>query len=407
MKREEKKGLPFFGIPKLAPYLKPYRMLFFWMVTMGGIGSAMDAVIPLFQQHAIDHFIAGKTMDGIGGFLALYILVMLVQTATNYISAYGACKVELYIGRDLKREAFNHLQTLSFSYFNQNSVGYIHARVMSDTDRIASTLAWGLMEGVWYIAYLLFAVVMMFVLNWHLALCVMVIVPVLVVSGAYFQKKLVFFHRRVREQNSRITGAFNEGITGAKTTKTLVIEDKVEREFDGLTGEMKRMSVRAMHFRSVFMSTTAFAASVALAIVLWRGGIITKNGVMLIGTLSVFMNYAQGMMEPVQWLVQVISSLVNVQVNVERFTKLMETESDVRDTPEVTEIRRRLPPEEGKLGAALRRYRVPGRHLPLPRRQRERAGALQPQGPAGHERRHRRRDRRGQIHAREPRLPLL
>ena len=207
MKREEKKGLPFFGIPKLAPYLKPYRMLFFWMVTMGGIGSAMDAVIPLFQQHAIDHFIAEKTMDGIGGFLALYILVMLVQTATNYISAYGACKVELYIGRDLKREAFNHLQTLSFSYFNQNSVGYIHARVMSDTDRIASTLAWGLMEGVWYIAYLLFAVVMMFVLNWHLALCVMVIVPVLVVSGAYFQKKLVFFHRRVREQNSRITGA--------------------------------------------------------------------------------------------------------------------------------------------------------------------------------------------------------
>ena len=337
MKREEKKGLPFFGIPKLAPYLKPYRMLFFWMVTMGGIGSAMDAVIPLFQQHAIDHFIAEKTMDGIGGFLALYILVMLVQTATNYISAYGACKVELYIGRDLKREAFNHLQTLSFSYFNQNSVGYIHARVMSDTDRIASTLAWGLMEGVWYIAYLLFAVVMMFVLNWHLALCVMVIVPVLVVSGAYFQKKLVFFHRRVREQNSRITGAFNEGITGAKTTKTLVIEDKVEREFDGLTGEMTRMSVRAMHFRSVFMSTTAFAASVALAIVLWRGGIITKNGVMLIGTLSVFMNYAQGMMEPVQWLVQVISSLVNVQVNVERFTKLMETESDVRDTPEVTE----------------------------------------------------------------------
>ena len=129
---------------------------------------------------------------------------------------------------------------------------------------------------------------------------------------------------------------------------------------------------------------------------------------MLIGTLSVFMNYAQGMMEPVQWLVQVISSLVNVQVNVERFTKLMETESDVRDTPEVTEkYGDAFHPKKENWGAALRRYRVPGRHLPLPRRQRERAGALQPQGPAGHERRHRRRDRRGQIHAREPRLPLL
>ena len=89
-------------------------------------------------------------MQGVGGWLALYILVMIIQTATNYISAYGACKAELYIGRDLKRETFNHLQTLSFSYFNQNSVGYTHARVMSDTDRIASTLAWGLMEAVWH-----------------------------------------------------------------------------------------------------------------------------------------------------------------------------------------------------------------------------------------------------------------
>lgn len=155
--------------------------------------------------------------------------------------------------------------------------------------------------------------------------------------GRVFPEKARLFHRRVREQNSKITGAFNEGITGAKTTKTLVIEDKVEQEFDDLTGEMKRLSVRAMHFRGVFMSTTAFAASIALAIVLWRGGVITRDGVILIGTLSVFMNYAQGMMEPVQWLVQVMSSLVNVQVNVERVTRLLETESDVSDTPEVTE----------------------------------------------------------------------
>ena len=329
--------LRLFGIPKLASYLSGYGRLLFAMVFFGTLASVMDVVIPLFQQYAIDHFIASGAMTGLGWFIGLYVVVMLVQTASNYISAYGACKAELYIGRDLKRQAFDHLQTLSFSYFNQNSVGYVHARVMSDTDRIASTLAWGLMEGVWYIAYLLFAIVTMFALNWRLALGVMVIVPVLVVSGMYFQKKLVRYHRRVREHNSQITGAFNEGITGAKTTKTLVIEDRMEGEFDELTGEMKRVSVREMRMRSLFMSTTAMAASVALAIVLWRGGVITQRGVMLIGTLSVFMNYAQGMMEPIQWLVQVLSALTNVQVNVERFTKLMETESDVRDTPEVVQ----------------------------------------------------------------------
>ena len=208
---------------------------------------------------------------------------------------------------------------------------------MSDTDRIASTLAWSMAEGVWHSAYLVCAIVMMLILNWKMALCVLVIVPIVAISSMYFQKKLVFFHRQVREKNSRITGAFNEGITGATTTKTLVVEDKMEKEFDELTADMKKVSVRAMHFRAIFISTTTLAASLALALVLWRGGIVTREGVILIGTLSVFMNYAQGMMEPIQWLVQALSSLVNVQVNVERFTTLMETKSDVQDTPEVVE----------------------------------------------------------------------
>ena len=337
MKEQSHKSLPLFGIPKLAPYLKPYGPLLLGMTLFGLLGSGMDAVIPLFQQYAIDNFIGGGTMHGVRPFIALYVLVMIVQVISNYVSAYGACKAELYIGRDLKREAFNHLQTLSFSYFNQNSVGYVHARVMSDTDKIASTLAWGLMEGVWDMAYLIGAAVSMLLLNWKLALCVLVVIPVLAVTCGVVQKKLVLTQRQVREQNSHITSAFNEGITGAKTTKTLVIEDKVEREFDALTAQMKKLSVRSMHYRSIFMSTTAFAASMALAIVLWRGGILSERGLLLVGTLSVFMNYAQGMMEPIQWLVQTIAQLINVQVNVERFTRLMTTESDVRDTPEVIE----------------------------------------------------------------------
>ena len=331
------KGAKWFGIPNLVPYMRPYGRLILWMVLMAFYGSAMDAVIPLFQQYAIDNYIADSTLAGLGWFIGAYVVIILTQTASNYVSAFGACKLELSVGRDLKRESFNHLQTLSFSYFNRNSVGYVHARVMSDTDRIASTLAWSMVEGVWHSAYLVCAIVMMLILNWKMALCVLVIVPIVAISSMYFQKKLVFFHRQVREKNSRITGAFNEGITGATTTKTLVVEDKMEKEFDELTADMKKVSVRAMHFRAIFISTTTLAASLALALVLWRGGIVTREGLMLIGTLTVFMNYAQGMMEPIQWLVQALSSLVNVQVNVERFTKLMETESDVRDTPEVTE----------------------------------------------------------------------
>ena len=332
------KTMPFAVLKKLLPYIRPYRKMLVWMVLMGFYGSAMDAVIPLFQRYAINHFIAGSTFDLLGWFIGLYLLVIVTQVISNYISVFGACRLEMYMDRDLRRAAFNHLQTLSFSYFNQNSVGYIHARVMSDTERISGTLAWDVMDGVWNISYLLLVIVMMLALHWQLALCVMIVVPVVVLSSIYFQKKLVVFHRQVREQNSRITGAFNEGITGAPTIKSLVLEDKMTGEFKALTADMRKLSVRAMHFRSLFMATTSFAASAALALVLWRGGIVTRSGVMLIGTLTVFMNYAQGMMEPIQWLVHALSDLVNVQVNVERFSHLMESESDVRDSAAVEAI---------------------------------------------------------------------
>ena len=181
--QKKTKGAKWFGIPNLVPYMRPYGKLIFWMVLMAFYGSAMDAVIPLFQQYAIDHYIADSTLAGLGWFIGAYVVVILTQTASNYISAFGACKLELSVGRDLKRESFNHLQTLSFSYFNQNSVGYVHARVMSDTDRIASTLAWSMAEGVWHSAYLVCAIVMMLILNWKMALCVLVIVPIVAISS--------------------------------------------------------------------------------------------------------------------------------------------------------------------------------------------------------------------------------
>ncbi|MCI8727198.1 MAG: ABC transporter ATP-binding protein [Hungatella sp.] len=330
-------ALPYFGINKLLPFLKPYRVTIVSMITLGFAGGLMDIVIPLFQEYAIDNFIARQTVSAMGSFVAAYVAVLLFQVIANGISAYQACQVEMYVGRDMKRQSFNHLQTLAFSYFNQNSVGYIHARVMSDTNRIAALVSWSLMNGVWYISYIVGAILVMLWVNARLACLVLMIVPLLTAAAAFFQGKLVRINRKVREINSHITSNFNEGITGAKTTKTLVIEEKMEHHFNGTTKEMELMSVRGTHYHALFASVISFASFTALALVLWQGGMITMEGVMEIGTLSVFMTYALGMMEPVQWIVRSISDLITVQVNVERFSTLMETQSDVRDTKEVEE----------------------------------------------------------------------
>ncbi len=335
--QKEYVSLPYFGINKLLPYLKPYRRIILCMVLLGLAGGAVDIALPLFQRYALNHFIALGTLETLGRFITAYLAVLAFQVIANTISAYQACQVELYVGRDMKRASFNHLQTLAFSYYNQNSVGYIHARVMSDTNRIGSLVSWGMMDGIWNMSYILGAVAVMLSIHFQLALWVLAIVPLTALAAAFFQKKLVVLNRRIREINSKITGNFNEGITGAKTTKTLVIEEKMEEDFNKSTLEMKHTSVHAMHYRAMFSSMISFSSSLALALVLWKGGIITRQGVIEIGTLSVFMSYALGLMEPIQWVVRAISDLITVQVNVERFARLMETESDVRDLPEVVE----------------------------------------------------------------------
>lgn len=329
--------LPYFGIPKQLPYLKPYTKYIVVMIICGVLGIMVDIVLPLFQKYAITNFIGLSSLERLPVFTVLYILTLLFAMVTNFTSTYFANHVEIHLDRDLRSRCFNHLQTLSFSYFNQNSVGYIHSRVMSDTSRIGEFVAWSSLNFIWSVMYVAGASVVMFSLNAMLALMVLIVIPLLCLIIAVFQKKLTEINRRIREVNSTITGDFNEGIIGARTIKTLVIEDKIERDFRKDTNEMRRTASKGGRYRATFGAAITFASSVALSLVLWRGGILTQQQVMEIGTLSVFISYATGIMEPVRWLVDVIFNLITTQVNIERVTHLLETESDVADTPEVTE----------------------------------------------------------------------
>ncbi len=329
--------LPFFGIPRLMPYIKQYAPKIIFMIILGVLSSLIDSVFPIFNRYALDNFVGKKTLEGLTIFVILYVVVLVIQVIDNFICCYMCGQVELSVDRDLRNAAFSHLQTLSFAYFNQNNVGYIHARVMSDTGKIGVMVSWRMMDIVWQGAYIIFVLVMMLALNVKLALYVMILVPIAVVLVMYFQAKLVVLNRKIREINSTITSNFNEGITGARAIKTLVVEDKIQRDFEEDTTKMRSTSIHATHYSAFFTSAITMMSSIALSLVLWRGGIITLEGVTQIGTLSVFLSYALGLMEPVQNVIVTLSELIAVQVNVERLTRLLETESDVADRKEVIE----------------------------------------------------------------------
>ena len=205
---------------------------------------------------------------------------------------------------------------------------------MSDTGKIGEMVAWRMMDLAWNGSYLIFIFVVMLKIQAKLALLVFLMVPAAVIAIAWFQKHLLAGNRKIRELNSTITSDFNDGITGARSIKTLVIEDLMNDDFQKDTDHMFTQSVHTARYSAALISLLTMMSSLVLAVVLTKGGQLT-SGLIMLGTLSVFMSYALNMVEPVQMIIETISALISIQVNIERFVNLMETKSDVADSPEV------------------------------------------------------------------------
>ena len=338
MNKENKAvSLPLFGLTRLFPLLIPYRTRMIRMIMLGLLCSVIDVCYPLFNRYALDHFVAEGTMAGLPAFILLYLAVLAFQSLVNNKSMIDAGIVEMHVDRDLRNLSFAHLQTLSFSYFNQKSVGYIHARVMSDTGKIGEAVSWRMMDCIWNGSYILFAVAVMVCTSPGLAAWMIFLLALSTAVISFFQKRLIVINRRIREINSGITGNFNEGITGVGSVKILGIERIMQKEFESDTEKMRVESVRAVRHSAMLVSAVTLMSSLALAVVLWQGGMMTRDGIMKIGTLSVFLSYAVGMVEPLQFIIQNVSAFIGIQANIERFTDLLAEPSDVADTPEVIE----------------------------------------------------------------------
>lgn len=329
--------LPLFGLPKLWPFIKRYKRMFIWMIITGIMYSVFDSIIPLFNRYAINHFVAEKTLDTIVIFILGYLGVTIVQCIINYINVMFCAKIELYMDRDLRNGAFSHLQQVSLSYFNKNNVGYIHARVMSDTGKIGELVAWQMMDVVWWGSYVIFAIVVMLLIDARMAMYLILLLPIAGLVTWFFEKKLLIYNRQVRELNSKITSDINEGITGVKSIKTLAISKKINKEFKDDTDKMFNKCIRTTHHSAMFTSVMTLLSTMALALILWKGGRLTVEGLVEIGTLSVFMSYALGMLEPIQSIINSITRMIAVGVNIERYLDLVNTVGEVYDSPEVIE----------------------------------------------------------------------
>jgi len=320
---------------QLLPIVMRYKWQLLTVILSNMLLAVIDLIFPLLQSRAVDDFIMTGTLEGFGAFLAQYGVLLALELLLLVAYFKNCMKVEMYVGRDLKEACFVNLQRLSLDYYNVTSVGHSLSRVMSDTDRIAATAAWTFPNILWALAYIPGVYVVLLILDGGLALAMIALAPVVALFTVYFQKKLIERNREVRAQHSRITGGYNEGIMGAKTSKTLALENKLCAEFEEITGKAAMAGIAHGRVRAVYIPLIVLCGTLAASATLGLGGVRVLGGELSLGVLSAFMTYALSLFQLFRQTAMFVSDTVSMQANVERVAELIHEKPTVADRPEV------------------------------------------------------------------------
>ena len=320
-------------ILRILQQVQPYWLWVAGFIFFGMVTAALDGYFTFLSRRIIDEGIQPGNREALYRIVALYGSLALVQAGSVFAFIYLTGILGERVRYDLRKRLFNHLQELSLSYFNRTPVGWIMSRVTSDTDRISELVTWGLLDITWGITSIATSTYFMMRINWRLGLIVFAIVPVLVVVAVEFRKRILTEYRVVRKMNSRITGAYEEGVTGVRVTKALGREAQQLQEFQELTGEMYRAGYRAAWLSALFLPAVQLISAFGIAAVVWYGGIQIDAGDMTIGDIYAFFSYVTAMLWPVQDMARVYASMQQAIASAERVFSLIDAVPEISDRP--------------------------------------------------------------------------
>ena len=316
---------------RLLGLLKPHWKMVLGFLVCIAIVSAIDSYTTFLSKRIVDDGITAGNPEAIIRTVLIYGSVILIQAAAAFGFIYLVSIMAERVRYEMRKQMFNHLQQLSLSYYSQTPVGWIMSRLTSDTERLSDLLSWGILDVTWAVINITTSAIFMFIINAKLALIVIAMLPILVLVAFRFRLEILKYYRKSRKMNSRIIGAFNEGITGVRVIKALSREESNLEEFAEITDGMYKASFKAAWLSALFLPIVQVISAIGLGIVLWQSGLQFQVGGMTIGGIQAFVSYITFIMWPIQDIARVYAQMQNAVASAERIFSLMDTEPDVRN----------------------------------------------------------------------------
>jgi ATP-binding cassette subfamily B protein len=327
---------------RILAQTKPYwPWVVGFVVAIAGV-SALDSYFTYLSKRMVDEGIVPGNRQILTHIVTIYGSLIVVQAVAVFGFIFLTGILGERIRYDLRKRMFNHLQDLSFTYFDRTPVGWIMARVTSDSDRMAELVTWGLLDVTWGFMNVATAIYFMWIINWRLTLIVLAIIPILGFIAVYFKRRILIQFRRVRKLNSKITGAYNENINGVRVVKALRREEENLHEFSGLTDEMYGASYRAAWLSALFLPIVQLISAVAVGGVVWYAGLqatfpTAVAGTITVGGIQAFISYIVFMLWPIQEIARVYAEMQHAIASAERVFSLIDAMPEVTDRPDAVD----------------------------------------------------------------------
>src|SRR5947199_5142304 len=312
-----------------APYRTRTTLSIFSLL----LATATALAPPFLSKYAIDDGIKKNNLGALWVIVAIFLFAGLANWGMSYAQAYLTGWVGERILADLRNKLFGHLQRLSLGFFERNRAGVIISRLTNDVEALDQLVTDGVTTLVQSTLTLGGTAILLFVLDWRLALATLAVIPFMSIATVIFRKRSSRAYRAVRERLGLVTATLAEDIAGMRVVQAFTRERENIRNFRSVTERYRESNQETVVLNGIYFPFVDLLSSIALAVVLGYGGHLYFQGQVTIGTLFAFMLYVQNFFDPVQQLSQLYNTFLSATAALDKIMDVMDEEPSVLDKP--------------------------------------------------------------------------
>jgi ABC-type multidrug transport system fused ATPase/permease subunit len=316
----------------------PYRRRTFFSVFSLLAATATALAPPYLAKYALDDAVEGRGGTRLYVVIAIFVAAGLANWAMYYVETYMTGWVGERILADLRVRLFEHLQRLSLGFYERNRAGVIISRLTNDVEAIDQLVTDGVTSLVQNSLTLLGTAVILFVLDWRLALATCAVIPLMSLATAVFRKRSARAYAAVRERLGLVTATLAEDIAGMRVVQSFTREEPAFDNFTAVARRYRQANMLTVVLNGIYFPIVDLLSSVALAVVLAYGGHLYFGGTISIGTLFAFMLYVQNFFDPVQQLSQLYNTFLSATAALDKIVGVLDEAPEVVDRPGATEL---------------------------------------------------------------------